>query len=462
MAGEAGLSKGETGKQMEFNQVIGKVERSKSQRLRSCVLVLGMDDPGTSAMVDVLGNIGCQAPLSAVAVSAGAGATIGRSRIHDFNDELLASAGSSRDDFTPFYQEWLQSPRAPEFFDRALALLDEEFGNADLFLLSDPSISPLLPFWTEALDRFGCAPKAVIVVRNPVELGRLPDAVQNRNEPLSQMVWLRYMLAAEHGTRQMPRFYVGFEELVQSWEEVVGQAQKALQLVWPKPVASIEFDVAAVLEKVRNRDDTAPPPTSVLLPPWLHETYEILSRWAKTGITVSDYAALDRIRGEFDVAANAFARVIRGTRASGLERTPATRRVTATRSVLHGPATTVDPTAHASDAATLKVMLQDQRRKTTLLNAELEKQVEATELLESRLIEAQAEIEASRARRKEMARVIANREAKIARVYEELAAMERHVIQSEPLAQIKTAAKRMGRTVGRLARKAAPDARSVR
>lgn len=391
-------------------------------------------------MAGVLGSLGCGTPRSA-------GAASQSQRICDFNDELLASAGSSRDDFTPFYEEWLQSPRAPEFLDRAIALLEEEFGSIDLFVLSDPSICRLLAFWMEALKQFGCTPEAMIVARNPAE----PSESWRQNEALGQMVWLRNMLAAESGTRGMRRACASFEELARDWESVAAKAQTALQLIWPRAIASVEFEVASLFDRLGQNRSITGAGSKALLPPWLQQSSEILSRWAAAGENPSDYEALDRIRAEFDVAASAFARVIRGAHAMEPGFSSGTRPARA-------------PGMHEtqrSDAVGLKAMLQEQRRKTTLLNADLHKQIEARETLEAQLIEAQAELEASRARRKEMARVIANRDAKIDRLYGELGALQRHVLRASPLWQVKAAFRRLGRSVRRPAPPANPEAQSL-
>ena len=416
---------------------MSKAERPRSQRFKSCVLVLGGDEQASAATSGVFGSLGCATPRSA-------GATSQSRRICDFNDELLASAGSSRDDFTPFYEEWLHSPRAPEFLDRAGALLEEEFGSIELFVLSDPSICRLLPFWMEALKQFGCTPEVVIVARDPAE----PSDSRRQNEALSQMVWLRNMLAAESGTRGMRRACTSFEELASDWESVAAKAQAALQLVWPRAIASVEFEVASLFDRLGKDRSIA---SKALLPPWLQQSSEIFSRWAVTGEDSSDYEALDKIRAEFDVAASAFARVIRGAHAMepGSPSGTRTSRATGMQEM------------QGTDAAALKAMLQEQRRKTTLLNADLHKQIEARETLEAQLIEAQAELEASRARRKEMARVIANRDAKIDRLYGELGALQRHVLRSSPLWQVKAAFRRLGRSVRRQGPRPGPEAASV-
>jgi predicted RNase H-like nuclease (RuvC/YqgF family) len=196
----------------------------------------------------------------------------------------------------------------------------------------------------------------------------------------------------------------------------------------------------------------------MLLPPWLQETSEVLSRWEKQGENARDYAALDRIKSEFDVASNAFARIIRG--AVAYDRYP-TADAPRNKKVEVPVAGFARAGPQASDISTLKSMLQEQRRKATLLNADLHKQIEAREALETQLIEAQAELEASRERRKEMARVITNRDTKIQRLYEELAALQRHVVRSSPLGQAKMAFRRISRALRRPNRQPVSEASSL-
>lgn len=88
------------------------------------------------------------------------------------------------------------------------------------------------------------------------------------------------------------------------------------------------------------------------------------------------------------------------------------------------------PSTADEDIQALKCALQNQRRQTTLLNADLQRQIEAREAVQAQLLEALAELTASRDRRKEMARVISDRDAKVAALYEDLAALERHILRS--------------------------------
>lgn len=409
---------------------MGTSNRKQAQSLRTCILVVG----ATEAMAGVFGALGCELP------SSGAGSAQSR-RLAEFNDELFASAGTTADAFTSFHRDWLKSPVAPEFSDRALALLEEEFGDAPLSVLSDTAIGRLIPFWTAVLERSGTAARIVVVIADASAANS-----GSTNEPLNQMISLRQLLDSERDTRALPRLFVTHDQLVEQWTKVAGKASEAFQLVWPRSIDSAEFEVAPFLASAGAA--IARPAT-----PWLGETIEILSRWSVNGEAESDWGALDRIRSEFDTASNAFARVIRASAA----RTSGTRRpATGLRGNGRGPSGDLrlgQPTG-SNDVESLKELLQEQRRNATMLNADLQQQIEAREALEALLIEAQAEIAAHRARRKEMARVINDREAKISRLneevtarYEELARLQRQIVRSNPLWVAKAAAKRINRAV---------------
>ena len=111
---------------------------------------------------------------------------------------------------------------------------------------------------------------------------------------------------------------------------------------------------------------------------------------------------------------------------------------------LTGGSSDTGPPSSDEEVLALKHSLQDLRRRMTLLNADMQTQIEAREAVQARLMEAHMELAASRDRRKEMARVIVNREDKIAQLkadlqarYEELATMQRYVARSGLLGRSK-------------------------
>lgn len=480
-------------------------------------MVLGMHRSGTSALGGVLSKLGCDVPASLMPASKGNEKGFFESvAVRDFNEELLASAGSSWDDFAPFHEDWMQSPTAQSFLDRAVGILRSEFGDSQLFVLKDPRICRLVPFWTAALERAGCAIKPILTIRNPLEVSHSLQAKKEYGEPLSQMIWLRHALDAEHASRGMRRFHTSFEQLMRGWESVAERAQAALGLVWPKPVAAVEFEMARFLSRDlrHHKEAEARAMTSSLLPEWLRQTYEVLNHWAEHGESSADYPKLDRIKEEFDLASHAFSRLVRAERdlsaeprerASLLQDAVTNVRaelaeVRITQAALEASlkeaelvlnverqklSAEADQAAllrsqlesergareaferEANEASTLRAalereaseahtqraalermleqqqdsasteidalraeverwkgLLQDQRRQATLTDAEIYQLKEEREALG-------AELDASRARRKEMARVIAARDAVIQSRYEELAILERQMLQAD-------------------------------
>ncbi len=108
------------------------------------------------------------------------------------------------------------------------------------------------------------------------------------------------------------------------------------------------------------------------------------------------------------------------------------------------------------DIGQLNALLQEQRRLTTLMKAELHQLRETNETLElhvlkarSELHQARSELAASRDRRKEMARVIARRDAELRARYTELGMLELRLLRSSPRWLAKELLRRARRLLGR-------------
>lgn len=283
----------------------------------TCVLVLGMHRSGTSALSGVLSMLGCDLPSNTMEASpANAKGFFESTRIRDFNDELLASAGSSWSDFQEFSTDWLNAPPARGFEARAVEVLASEFGASPLIVLKDPRTCRLLPFWLKVLDRAGYDVKPIHIQRNPLEVARSVHSKKGFSKPFGQMLWLRHVLDAEAGTRGMTRFHTSFEQLMQGWENVIARTESALDVTWPRGLDYAEAEIDRFLSS-DLRHHLEPPERvidSPLLADWLRETYKITTRWAEQGENPDDFETLDRIRDEFNTASAKFGRVVRGER----------------------------------------------------------------------------------------------------------------------------------------------------
>ncbi len=282
----------------------------KPQRI--AVLVAGMHRSGTSLLTQVLVSLGCAAPKTLMeADEHNASGYWESTRIRELNDALLESAGSSWDDWEPLNPEWLASPAAAEFGDRAQALLRDEYGAKRLFALKDPRICRLLPFWCDAIRQFGAEPRIAISLRNPFEVAASLAERDAIPASIGMLLWLRHVLDAEAESRSTSRAFAGYDDLLANWEAVTGRMGRELGIAWPRrsTVAAVEIEeqVAPSLRhhvKGNALDDPA-------VSRWTKSTFAILSRLACGEPLGGDAAAeLDSIRSALDEAATVFGRPV--------------------------------------------------------------------------------------------------------------------------------------------------------
>lgn len=427
---------------------MSKAEDLQTKPHKTAILVLGVDDEANCTLLRVLGALGCALPAD-MRKSAEAHPLGGfePAAVRGLNAKLFDKAGARWDDASPFHPQWRQSPGAKAFVKHAVMTLEDQFGNAPLFALGGRDIPRLFPLWAEALRLFGCNVRPIVMMRNPLESGQRIQDSEECSQSLAEIIWVRHALDAEHFTRGTPRYFASFERLCQSWDLVVQDAQEALQLVWPKPPANVEIEIAQILGGLQfSKDLQSRSMTSTLLPQWIRETYKILNGWAMSEEMASHHNLLDSLRADFDVAADAFGRVVRA------ERNMQFMIAEAQRERMQGEIALLSQTAAAEanraalaaeqvanlkateeELKSAKAALQEQRRTTTLLNAEMQELKDSGDDLESELRDARAEVAATRARRKEMARVIANRDAQLKVRYQELAQLQQQIMRSDPL-----------------------------
>ena len=256
-----------------------------SQR-RTCVLVLGMHRSGTSAIARVLNLLGCDLPKTLIGANKSNETGHWESEaIARFNDRLLASAGATWDDWLAFNPGWFTSPKAAQFHEEALGVLDEEFGNSRFFVLKDPRICRLAPFWLNVLAAHGAVPRILLPVRNPLEVAR-SLAARNGFEPaLGQLMWLRHVLEAEHATRGRSRYFASYDKLLKNWASITAGASEALEVSWPCQPTRVDTNVATFLDKKYRHHEEAVNDTlgNPNLSIWLRDAFRVFADWSASG-----------------------------------------------------------------------------------------------------------------------------------------------------------------------------------
>ena len=282
---------------------------TEPQAVRSqAVVVAGMHRSGTSAVTQVLAGLGCALPKTLMeSDSHNEGGYWESPKIAALNDAILASAGSSWDDWEMMDPAWYGSSVAEGFYSQAVAILGDQFGESPLFVLKDPRICRLLPFWKEALARFGASVRVVVPVRNPLEVAASIKERDAIDLPFAILIWLRNVLAVEADSRDLRRAFVDYVSLLQNIEASADRLAVKLDLRWPSSSRRARSAVAASLKPAlrhhREADaDMAGGPSA-----WARAAFEIVKRWADDEERDTDTEQLDHLQALLDDAAEEFA-----------------------------------------------------------------------------------------------------------------------------------------------------------
>ncbi len=290
---------------------------------RTAVLVAGMHRSGTSALTRVLHLAGCDLPRTLVEAKPDNVAGFWESpRVVALNDEILAGAGSCWDDWRPFDRDWHESLAAGPLRERALDVLREEYGESRLFVVKDPRICRLLPFWIDALARLDVQPCVVAPVRSPLDVAASLEARNGIDPFVTYLIWLRHVLDAEADSRGVPRAHVRYDDLLADAPAALDRICRELGLALPgrdgsSTAADIETFLSPDLRHHSSGDDALLADADIS--DWIRGSFRILERWTRGEADKADGGELDRIRTALDAAAPAFGRALAAGQEAGRE-----------------------------------------------------------------------------------------------------------------------------------------------
>jgi hypothetical protein len=396
---------------------------------RTAVFVLGMHRSGTSAFARVASLLGCSLPRDLAAADKGNESGHWESnRVVELNVRLLASAGSSWDDWLPLNEGWNESGLRADYLAQAREVLLAEYETAPLFVLKDPRICRLAPFWIEAIESVGARPVIALPQRDPYEVSASLTARDASEPGLGLLLWLRHVLEAEVATRHLPRYFFSYDDLLADWSLVADGFERTTGIRFPRRSLSAEAEISGFLTDVARHQRRAPGPRKgVAAPHWLSETQAILNKWCREGENEGDRSRLDLIRNEFNQAAPSFSRFIasgtgRGSFGAGVDARQALETATAEHQQIRA-----DLSLRLEAAEALAQALREQH------DAEASERAAATELeaaeyrqsladLGRRLEAAEALAQAERERRETTAREHADADQRERAVHDEIRA----------------------------------------
>ena len=282
-----------------------RVSNPKRETDRVALLVIGAHRSGTSALTRVLSLLGCSLPRHVMeANSSNPAGHWEPQALVDLNNQILEAAGSAWNDLQRLNPGWEKSPARAGFMRKAGRILQAEFEETSFFVIKDPRICRIAPFWLDVLRENGIDPRVIIPVRNPLEVAASLHKRDGMDPSVGYLVWLRHVLDAERGTRGEQRVFTTFGELLSNWNEVTTRIAEGLDISWPRYSPRVVSEIDAFLDRrLRNHslgDHDILAGSSA--PDWVCTAYQILLKWSSGGESPADHAALDAISDALEKA----------------------------------------------------------------------------------------------------------------------------------------------------------------
>ncbi|MEE6176557.1 sulfotransferase family protein [Mycobacterium sp. 050134] len=191
-----------------------------------------MSRSGTSALARVLSLCGGALPTALF------GPSESNPRGHwepqaalQINDTILHRQGSSYHDPTLQLQEAgaFESDTGAACVGEIAAFL-ATLPPAPFVIIKEPRITALSALWFRAARLAGHDVATVIAVRHPQEVIASLSTRDRCSPELASALWLKYNLLAERHTREVPRVFVEYSNLLRNWRLEIARVSRALAI----------------------------------------------------------------------------------------------------------------------------------------------------------------------------------------------------------------------------------------
>jgi len=275
--------------------------------LRTAVLVLGMHRSGTSALTRLVNFLGASLPQHLVPASQSNPRGQWESKpLVALHDELLAALDSSWDDWRAPGARWKETDAAARFAGRIRLAIDEEYGNAPMFVMKDPRLCRTLPYWMSILEKSGIRSAPLIIVRNPLEVAESLRQRDGISFEKAMLLWLRHNLDVEYETRHLQRNIVTFDALLEDWKLLAVQSASRLGVTWTRQPPMQDVREFLDNELHNHRATQAELEAHTEVPHWVKATYRALALLCDEPKSAEPKRELDKVRHAFAESAKIF------------------------------------------------------------------------------------------------------------------------------------------------------------
>ncbi|MCF6341200.1 MAG: hypothetical protein L3J31_00150 [Bacteroidales bacterium] len=221
----------------------------ENKNTRICILILGMHRSGTSATSGCLSLFGFR--LGKKLVPAGEPNEKGyfeNDTINRFNENLLDFLNARWHDTLFLPDEWWREERVRVKSAELMEIINDEFDPVSDFIIKDPRISVLLPFYLDTFRKMSILPKLIINFRNPFEVAASLKKRDNLSLSKSLLLWMDANLKAEQYSRTLPRLFVNYNSLLDdpltTIQKIAGGLELNIELAGEK-----ETELRSFIEK---------------------------------------------------------------------------------------------------------------------------------------------------------------------------------------------------------------------
>ena len=287
----------------------GNVTTAGKGQRRICLLVLGMHRSGTSALTRVTSLLGADLPKTVMAPArSNERGHWEPDRLVACHDRLLERLGSRWNDWQGIDVGALPAASRADFKRELSDLIDSEYAASNFFVLKDPRLCRMVPFYAELLREKGVEPHFLLPIRNPLAV--ISSLHDRDGMPAGQagLFWLRHLLDAEFATRDASRAVISYEHLLRDWRPAMQRLGARLSIRWPRLPEDAAPDITAFLagdlqhfapsrRELAARRDVAE---------WIQHAYRALLDLETDPDNDAAIGALEKIRATFDAVSPIF------------------------------------------------------------------------------------------------------------------------------------------------------------
>ncbi|MEQ1940715.1 glycoside hydrolase family 99-like domain-containing protein [Mesorhizobium sp. CN5-321] len=227
-------------------------------------------------------------------------------RLVAYNEQFLQGLHSSWHDWRPLDLTGLSFERKADARKDILKIIEDDYGNAKLFVVKDPRICRFPTFFMETLEEAGIDVSPILIFRNPLEVFSSLEArkafwPEGFSMADGALLWLSHVLEAERSSRGYKRTLVTYDALLGNWRDAVSKVAKETKIRFPASSDEVaplvdEFLSEGLRHHAKSAAEVAIDP---VLRGWCSEAFEALIKLSANPGAKDPQQTLDRIYFEF-------------------------------------------------------------------------------------------------------------------------------------------------------------------